>query len=186
MTPARLSRTGIILIIVAGAAFLFGLGPFAIILLVAGLTLFAYGSLRQVSAVMEPAHAHDEDYAPTEIRLLIQSMAAMAAADGKIADQEATTIATIHEQMLGLTISRGEVDEILSEYDEGFDIHSRLEKARVELSPVMRQIIVKSCYLVMMSDTVEDRRETAKIHEIGRALGYNESQVNDMLAAAST
>ena len=48
----------------------------------------------------------------------------------------------------------------------------------------MRRLIFNCCYSVMMSDLVEDRREEQKIHEIGHALGFDETQIADMIAIA--
>lgn len=137
---------------------------------------------RFMTAFMGPQQARESKDGPTEVRLLVQCMATIAAADGKIQPEEMVTIARVHEKVLGLRIDADEVAEILAGFDAGFDIRARLEAARPRLSPIMRERIVKSCYLVMMSDLVEDDAETGKIHQIGEALGFSPSQVDDLVA----
>ena len=139
---------------------------------------------RFMTAFMGPQQARESEDGPTEVRLLVQCMAAVAAADGTIQPEEMGTIARVHERVLGLRIDPQEVAEILSGFDASFDIKARLEAARPRLSPIMRERIVKSCYLVMMSDLVEDEAETGKIHQIGEALGFSQSQVDDLVAMA--
>lgn len=152
--------------------------------IVIGLLTLIGGVVRFMTSFMTAQHASESDYGATEIRLLIQCMGAVAAADGQVAAEEIGTIASIHQRVLGLAINEDEVADILSDFDAGFDIAGRLEAEREKLSPQMRRCIVKSCYLVMMSDLVEDQTETGKINEIGRALGYSGQQVDDLIAMA--
>ena len=48
----------------------------------------------------------------------------------------------------------------------------------------MRRLIFNCCYLVMMSDMVEERREQDAMRRIGNALGFDNEQIADMIAAA--
>lgn len=182
---------GLLLIVMGGAGLYFayeGAAPGGAALAWAAIILGALTLLggigRFMSAFMTPQHARESDCGAMEIRLLIQAMGAMAAADGHIADQEIATIAQVHERMLGMRIEAARVREILAEFDQHFDIEGRLAAERQKLSPQMRRLILNSCYLVMMSDFNEDRKETARIHAVGRALGFSEDQVKDMIAAA--
>ena len=113
-------------------------------------------------------------------------MGAIAAADAKIQDTEVQTIARIHEQMLGIRIDEREVREILSEIGPKFNIAKRLEKNRSNISPAMKNTIVQSCHLVMISDLDVSRVEENRIHEIGTALGFTVEEVDDLVATAST
>lgn len=152
--------------------------------IVIGLLTIVGGVVGFMTSFMSSQHSPESDYGATEIRLLIQCMGAVAAADGEIAAQEIGTIARIYQRVLGLSIDEDEVADILSQFNAGFDIAGRLEAEREKLSPQMRQCIVKSCYLVMMSDLVEDQTESGKITEIGMALGYTSQQVDDLVAMA--
>lgn len=152
--------------------------------ILAGAVALMTGASRFMGGFMEPQKSIESSYGEVEIRLLVQSMGAVAAADGKVAQEEIATIAGIHERMLGLTIEHREVAKILSEFTPKFDITARLKADREKLSPVMRQLIVRSCCLVMMSDRAEDGAETGKLHEIGRALGFSDEEVDDMIAMA--
>lgn len=133
---------------------------------------------------MSPQKSVESGYDEAESRLFIQCLGAMAAADGKIADEEIAIIASIHQRMLGLSIPAGKVAQILAGFSPAFDIKARLAADRDALSPLLRDRIVKSCFLVMMSDRIEDTSETGKIHEIGRALGYSDDETDDLIAMA--
>jgi len=143
------------------------------------------GIARFMNDFMAPQQAPESEYGPTEIRLLIQAMGATAAADGRLADEEVATIADIHKRMLGIAIPGAQIREIMMEFDGGFDIAGRLAAGRARLSPTMRGLIFNSCYLVALADRDEDRAETVRIHDIGRALGFTDQQIDDMIAAAS-
>lgn len=148
---------------------------------IVGALILLGGIGRQISRTMSPA-GRDET-GPTEVRLLIQSMGAMAAADRHIANEEVAEFARIHEEMLGLAIDANEVREILSEFTADYDIVARLQAARAELSPLMRQTILKSCHRVMVSDAIEHRAERDLFIEIGTALGFYEEQIDALIAA---
>ena len=153
--------------------------------IIGGALVLLGGIARFMSQFMSPQHAVESDYGKTEIRLLIEAMGTMAAADGKIADQEIETISDIYERMLGSRIPRREVGAILDNLGVGFDITPRLTAERSRLSPQMRRLIFNCCYLVMMSDLVEERREQDAMRRIGNALGFSNEQIADMIAAAS-
>jgi tellurite resistance protein len=133
---------------------------------------------------MAPQRSVESGYGEAETRLFIQSLAAMASADGKIAAEEVAVIASIHERMLGLAIAPAKVEAVLAGLTGSFNITQALEKERDRLSPLLRERIVKSCFLVMMSDRVEETAETGKIHEIGRALGFSAEETEDLIAMA--
>lgn len=141
------------------------------------------GVSRFMGGFMEPQHAAESDLGSTEVRLLIQCMGSIATADGYIQDEEMDTVLRVNERVLGLRMDRAEVAGMLSDLDE-FDLKASLEKARPSLSRQMRERIVKSCYLVMMSDRVADRAENLRIHEIGRALGFSDQETDDFIAMA--
>ena len=155
------------------------------IAIIGGTLVLLGGIARFMSQFMSPQHAVESDYGQTEIRLLIEAMGTMAAADGKIAEQEIETIAQIYERMLGSRIALKDVRAILDNLSVNFDITPRLAAERGNLSPQMRRLIFNCCYLVMMSDLVEERREQDAMRRIGNALGFSNEQIADMIAAAS-
>ncbi len=146
-------------------------------LLVSGLSSF-------FSDFMAPQKSVESSYSEIETRLFIQCLGAMASADGKIAGEEIAIISSIYQRMLGLSISAERVSKILEDFTPSFDIAAKLAADRDKLSPAMRERIVKSCFLVMMSDRVEELSETGKIHEIGRALGFADEDTDDLIAMA--
>jgi len=154
--------------------------------IIIGAFLLIYGIHRFVSNFLNPPVNVDIQHGPTEIRLLIQSMGVVARADGKVEDKEIETIEAIHARMLGIRINPVEVDEILSEFGPDFDIRTRLEKARSKISPLMKRKIVHACHLVMMSDLQIDASEVSKVHEIGHALGFSDTEIDEIIAVAET
>ena len=93
-----------------------------------------------------------EEDGALEIYAIIQAMGVVAVADNRVRQEEVDTIASIYEEMLGMKIRDEEVMEILSEFDENFNIEERLEKNRAFISPAMKKAIIQSCQKVMVSD----------------------------------
>jgi hypothetical protein len=191
MNGRNMAALGVALILAGAVALFFGYrsegwalaaGAWAAIL--AGAVALMTGASRFMGNFMAPQKSEESAYGETEIRLLIQSMGAVAAADGTIAGAEISTIAQIHERMLGLSIEHKAVSRILADFSPKFDIKARLSAEREKLSPIMRQLIVKSCCLVMMSDQKRERAEMGKLYEIGMALGYSREEVADIIAMA--
>jgi len=123
-------------------------------------------------------------YTELEERLLIQSMACVANADGKLRDIEVTAIANIHEQLLQDAIDRQEIHTLL----EGLNYASvleNLENHSGSISEHMKRIIVQSCHLIMISDSEIMKTEENRIHEIGTALGLTPDAVDDGIAMVS-
>lgn len=149
-------------------------------------TLFALLGLHQtVDRLLNPVREDPEvQYGHAEVRLLIQCMGVMARADGKIDSKEVETIEEIHARMLGIAINSQEVAEILSEFDQGFDINRRLRESRSMVSPLMKRKIVQACHLVMASDLKIRQSEMSKIIEIGASLGFSKLEVEEIIAVA--
>ncbi len=152
--------------------------------LLLGAFLLVSGLSRFFADFMAPQKSVESTYSETETRIFIQCLGAMASADGKISSEEIAIIASIHDRMLGLAIPRERISKILEDFTPSFDIRAKLGAERDKVSPAMRERIIKSCFLVMMSDRVEEKSETGKIHEIGRALGYSDEDTDDLIAMA--
>lgn len=127
----------------------------------------------------------EADRRHVEIRALVQSMGVMALADKKIRNEEVATIASIHEQILGLAITHEEVYEILDEFVPGFNITRSLTEKRGLISPAMKRKIVQCCHLVSVSDLEIAEPEAGKLMEVGLALGYDEDEIRDIIAEVS-
>ena len=123
-------------------------------------------------------------YTDLEKRLLVQSMACVANADGKLREIEVTAIANIHEQLLQSAIERDEIHTLL----KGLNYKSvleNLENHAGDISEHMKRIIIQSCHLIMISDSEVLRAEESHIHEIGAALGLKRDAVDDGIAMVS-
>lgn len=116
-----------------------------------------------------------------EIHAIIQAMGVVAVADKRVRKEEVETIAGIYEEMLGMKIRDEEVREILSEFDDHFDIEERLKRNRSFISPTMKRTIIQSCQKVIVSDLEIVRSEENRIMEIGRALGFTDPEINSII-----
>lgn len=183
---------GIALIVMAAAGIYAGYSShdwviagiaWAIMIIGTLITLFGFG--KRISDRAEP-NPTSAQHGRTEIRALVQSMGVVAVADHKVRDQEIEAIARIHDQMLGLKITHDEIHEILAEFEGGFDITERLTRDRAQISPMMKRLIVQSCHLVMVSDLEVVRPEENKVQEVGKALGFDQTEIDDLIATAST
>lgn len=124
-----------------------------------------------------------EEDSSIEIHAIIQSMGVVAVADKRIRQEEVETIASIYEEMLGMKIQNEEVRSILDEFDDHFDIEEHLTRNRSLISPSMKRTIIQSCRKVMVSDLETVRSELDRILEIGRALGFSDAEIEDIIAA---
>lgn len=151
--------------------------------LIIGTLSILFGVGKRASDKVASPHNEVTEHAHAEVRALIQAMGVVALADDKIRDIEVETIVNVHDQMLGLRISHEEVKEILSEFGPDFDIVGRLTANRGKISPSMKRTIVQCCQLVMVSDREVVPNEKSKIHEIGLALGFDQTEIDDMIAS---
>ncbi|MDJ0612237.1 MAG: hypothetical protein QNJ29_01070, partial [Rhizobiaceae bacterium] len=93
-------------------------------------------------------------------------------------------IVNVHDQMLGVRITHEEVREILSEFGPEFDIVGRLTANRSKISPSMKNTIVQCCQLVMVSDREVVKPEQNRVQQIGLALGFDQTEIEDLVASA--
>jgi DnaJ-domain-containing protein 1 len=84
---------------------------------------------------------------------------------------------------MGRRIPDDEIAAIVAEL-KGPAVARRLASERNRIAPAMRQMMVKGCYLVMMSDLDENQKELGKVHEIGKALGFSAREIDDQIAMA--
>ena len=184
--------SGILLILAASVLLYIGYSTnnpaysaFAWAALIGGALALLGGLANKVSTFMEQKPNDNTDYAHAEIRILIRSMGEMAAADGVIDPREVETIADIHKRMLGVTITTGEVNEILTEFHHNDDIAQKLAADRKLVNPAMKRKIIQSCYLVMIADGDQAKAELSRLHEIADALGIAKSEVKHLISLAA-
>ena len=184
---------GLALIVIGAVAlfigydgFDFAAGAIGWVALILGALFLMFGLGKRASTDLPNPVSSEFSHGELEIRSLVQAMGSVVMADGEIKPQEVSTIANIHDQMLGLSISEDTIRDILSELGNDFDIAARLKKNKGKISPAIKRTIVQSSYLVMVSDQKIDSQELAKVHEIGEALGYSGSDIEDILALVST
>ncbi len=152
--------------------------------LIIGTLSILFGVGKRASDKVATPHKEVSDHAHAEVRALIQAMGVVAVADDKIRDIEIETIVNVHDQMLGVRITHEEVKEILTEFGPDFDIVGRLTAHRSKISPSMKRTIVQCCQLVMVSDREVVVPEQNKVQQIGLALGFDQTEIEDMVASA--
>lgn len=134
---------------------------------------------------MRPRKSNTPSYSNIEKRLLVQSMACVANADGKVRDIEVTAICNIHEQLLKTPIKHDEVRDLLDD-TRTEDILKKLSLHSSEISNHIKHIIIQSCHLIMISDSEIAHTEENRIHDIGAAVGLTKSKVDELIAVVST
>jgi uncharacterized membrane protein YebE (DUF533 family) len=155
----------------------------AVAAIIAGAVALMYG----VSSLLNPdlplpappPSMHNEAH----LRLLVQCMGTVAAADGQISEDELATISRIHQRMVGHGVPAAQIAAMVAER-KGPAVLASLRAQREALPLPLRQTIVKCCYLVMMSDLDEARTEIGRVREIGKALGFSAQQIDDLFAMA--
>jgi len=190
-----------LLMIVLGAYNLYGgyeLGSpgysafgFGFIIIGAMMTLFGISMRKRNSAdkppedsmSVNPVKDMPDDNGEVEIRALIQAMGVVAVADKRVRPEEVETIANIYEEMLGMKIPQEEIRNILTEFDDHFDFEENLERNRSRISPTMKRVLIECCQKVMVSDLEIVRAEENRIMEIGRALGFSDPQIENIIAS---
>ncbi len=189
-----LAVSGIFLILVGAASLYYGyenqsplVSGLAWVCLLVGavVAMVGYGKARRRDINADELAPEWADRRHVEIRALVQSMGVMALADKKIRDEEVATIASIHEQILGITITHEEVYEILDEFVPGFDITRSLTEKRGLISPSVKRSIIQCCHLVSISDLEIAEPEVGKLTEIGLALGFDEEEIRNIAAEVS-
>jgi uncharacterized membrane protein YebE (DUF533 family) len=156
----------------------------AVAAIIAGAIALMYG----VSSLFNPqtplpAAPPQSRHNDAHLRLLVQCMGTVAAADGQISQDELETISRIHQRMVGHAVPAAQIAAMVAER-KGPAVLARLRAERETLPLAMRQTIVKCCYLVMMSDLDEARTEIGRVREIGKALGFSAQQIDDLFAMA--
>lgn len=192
MNSKLVTAAGVLLVIAGAAGLYSGYENQAVIVaalgfaaVIAGAVVLMYGASGMASGpASKPAERvltrhHDE----WQVRLLVQCMGAVAAADGAVSPDELAAISRISERMMGRRMASDDIAGMVAEL-KGPAVAKRLAEERDRLPAAMRQTIVKSCYLVMMSDLDEGRREIGKVREIGRALGFSAQETDDLIAMA--
>jgi uncharacterized tellurite resistance protein B-like protein len=193
MQPRVTTTIGALIVAGGAVALYFGyesnasmLALAAVVAIIAGAVVVMYG----LSSLFNPdlalpgrpqsaASAHE----PAHLRLLVQCMGTVAAADGQIAEEELATISRIYARMLGQGVPAMQIASMVAER-KGPAVMAHLRAEREHIPLAMRQTIVKCCYLVMMSDLDEARTEIGRVREIGKALGFSTQQIEDLIAMA--
>ncbi len=191
MRAVLLTLAGLLLVAAGGIGLYLGYGSEAPVIaalsfacVIVGAVVLMFGasgiSASKPAAVISIPKVRHEEW---QVHLLIQCMGAVAAADGAVSPDELATVSRISERLTGSRIPDDEIAATVAAL-KGPAVAARLASERERISPAMRQMMVKGCYLVMMSDLSQSRKELGKVHEIGRALGFSAREIDDQIAMA--
>ena len=148
-----------------------------------GALVTLYGFSRERRAPLPKSYQEAENFSKYEVHALVRSLGVMTVADNKVRIEELNAISDMHRQMLGMDISHEEIQTILDEFGPQFDLVSSLEKNKEKFSDAMKRTIILSCHLVMVSDMEVAKREQNMLDDIGKALGFEQREINDMIAS---
>ena len=115
-------------------------------------------------------------------RVMIQSMAAMAAADGDLGEEEIRKMDAIYARLTGREIGESAVAQVTGPFlDNKVAISTVLKNERDDLSDSDKALVLKASYLVLMADNVMGAEEEAKLGEITSGLGLSGADLDAIL-----
>jgi uncharacterized membrane protein YebE (DUF533 family) len=113
----------------------------------------------------------EEHYTNIEIRALIRSMIAIAAADEELHQTEIDTIQSILRRIYGSEIGLDVLESAHNKMNsKTFSLHDELKSTQSQISVKMKHMIVRACYFVLVADGRIDDREKSRIAELAATL----------------
>jgi tellurite resistance protein len=113
-----------------------------------------------------------------ELRVLLQSMIVVAAADGHLDDSEAKLIRDVYRRLVGSDLDGRElanaVAELQGDGSRGFD--ALLAATGREMSEAAKQRVLKAACLIMVADGRISAAETERLAEFAAILEYPEDE----------
>ena len=111
----------------------------------------------------------------TDNTYILQAMVSMATADGDVHQSEAATISALYAQVTGEEISTDEINSApLSYRAQGLTFAGMLAQERQQLSLETKETILRSAYMVLLSDGQVSARERKKLLDFVNALNISE------------
>jgi uncharacterized tellurite resistance protein B-like protein len=125
--------------------------------------------------------------AKQKFRILINCLVAMAASDGNLHEKEVDIILVILKKMTGLDISKEKIYDAYASYQDSnivsvFDI---LKDTEGDIGDEMKALIIKACYLIMISDSDIAEQETEQLTEIAALLDVKEDRFVRLIKEAT-
>jgi len=125
--------------------------------------------------------------AKQKFRTLINCLVAMAASDGILHEKEVDIILVILKKMTGLDISKEKIYDAYESYKDSnivsvFDV---LKNTEGDIGDEMKELIIKSSYLIMISDGDIAEQETKQLTEIAVLLDVKEDRFVGLIKEAA-
>lgn len=130
---------------------------------------FAWGALQWVGYQMKSPQGKASHHLKVDVRVLLRSMIAVAAADGRLDDGEIIMINEISASLLGEEIGEKTIRNIFDAI-VGRDYVEELSLIAREVSPAGAELAVKGAILVGRSDGKFDEMESALTTQIASLL----------------
>lgn len=112
-----------------------------------------------------------ENVSGEQNELILQTMVAIAGADGRLVESETATICRLYKQLTGDEIEPVGVAQALeTRAASSLHLADLLKSRRGELDMKARESLLRAAYLVLMSDKRVAARERKKLHDYAEAL----------------
>ena len=113
----------------------------------------------------------DESASDERKQLILQTMVAIAGADGRLVESETATICRLYQRLTGDEIAPVGVAQALeARAASSLYLADLLKSRRGELDMKARESLLRAAYLVLMSDKRVSARERKKLHDYAKAL----------------
>ena len=119
----------------------------------------------------------------TEAEWILKTMAAMAAADGRLDAREVRLIQEVYEEQTGLPVDVSGVMTAVQTYAKR-DVFEDLSTVAGGLSPEAKGAIIRGACLTLVANEHISESERKKLEAIGAALGISEEQLKSVLDQA--
>lgn len=139
---------------------------------------FFIGLSQVLSAESDGPEAQEQLCAEASVRVVLNSMLAMAASDGAVGEKEISSIATIYQQVFQIDLPADWIRENAEEMQQdGFDIFEVLASDRDQIHYNTHALVLKTSCSVAAADGVIRNSELETLNMIASALGMDENEV---------
>lgn len=151
---------------------------------IVGIIQFAVGLFQWTAYQAKSPEKRAEHHAKVDIRLLLRSMIAVAASDGKLEEGEAAIIQFVSRAVLGEAVDKDTIRKVFNEM-RGADYIEELSRYARETTQEGADLAVKSAVMVSLSDGEMTNVERTLIAEIARALNVTGKRLNKCVEQAN-
>ncbi len=154
-------------------------------LVLVGIIQFVVGLFQWINYLSMGPNARADHHLKVDVRILLRSMIAVAAADGVLRDSEVYVIELITKSFIGQALSR---DTILGVFEtmkgKDYSIHDELERVSNQVSPDGAAMAIKAASMVAMADGDFSEPERLEISRMANLLKLSDQQIKEYIGDA--